>query len=58
MVAPDFEVAAARVALQNDDVNLAVARALRARTRDPSIDALRVLAAVCDRVESADGREI
>jgi tetratricopeptide (TPR) repeat protein len=56
---PDFEVAAARVAVENDDVNLAVARALRARARDPgSIDALRVLAAVCDRLENAEGREI
>ncbi len=57
--APDFEVAAARVALENDDVNLAVARALRARARDPgSLDALRVLAAACDRVEDAEGREV
>jgi tetratricopeptide (TPR) repeat protein len=56
---PDFEVAAARVALANDDIHLAVARALRARLRDPgSLDALRVLAALCDRVDNAEGREI
>lgn len=55
---PEFEVAAARVAQANGDVNLACSRALAARERDPgSLTALRILADLCDRVEDAEDRE-
>jgi tetratricopeptide (TPR) repeat protein len=55
----ELEVAAAIVARANDDPNLAVARALEAKRRDPgSLDALRILADLCDRVQDAPDREV